>query len=64
MPPKGLAEPFETFLNCTFHKTKKSSKKFHIARGFNLNALDHHNCKKGTEFPKFIVPKQYDSNNK
>ena len=34
---KGLAEPFEKFLNCIFHKTKKSNKKFHIGGDFNLD---------------------------
>ena len=45
-PSKGLAEPFEKFLNCIFHKTKKSNKKFHTTGDFNLNVLDHGNCKK------------------
>ena len=49
-----MAEPFETFLNCTFHKTKKSSKKFHIARDFNLNVLDHDNCKKVQNFRNLL----------
>ena len=49
-PPKGLTEPFEKFLNCIFHKTKKSYKKFHIAGDFNLNVLDHDNCKKVQNF--------------
>ena len=49
-PPKGLTEPFEKFLNCIFHKTNKSKKKFYIARDFNLNVLDHDNCKKVQNF--------------
>ena len=49
-PPKGLAEPFKKFLNCIFHKTKKSNKKLHIAVDFNLNVLDHDNCKKVQNF--------------
>ena len=49
-PPKGLTEPFEKFLNCIFHETTKSNKKFHIAGDFNLNVLDHDNCKKVQNF--------------
>ena len=49
-PPKGLAEPFENVLNCIFHKTKKSNRKFYIASDFNLNVLDHGNCKKVQNF--------------
>ena len=45
-----MTEPIGKFLNCPFHKTKKSNKKFHIARDFNLNALDHDNCKKVQNF--------------
>ena len=45
-PPKRLTEPFEKFLDCVFHKTKKSNKKFHIDCGFNLDVLDHVSCKK------------------
>ena len=45
-----MTEPFEKFLNCIFHKTKKSNKKFHIAGDFNLNVLDHDNCKKVQNF--------------
>ena len=48
--PKGLTEPFEKFLNCIFHKTKKSNKNFHIAEDFDLNVLDHDNCKKVEDF--------------
>ena len=48
--PKGLTEPFEKFLNCIFHKTKKSNKNFHIAEDFDLNVLDHDNCKKVENF--------------
>ena len=44
-PPNGLADAFEKFLNCIFRKTKKSNKKFHITRDFNLNVLDHDNYK-------------------
>ena len=47
---KGLAEPFEKFLNCIFHKTKKSNKKFHIAGDFNLNLLDVDNCRRVHNF--------------
>ena len=49
-PLKILTGPFEKFLDCTFHKTKKSNKKFHIAGDFNLNVLDHDNCKKVQNF--------------
>ena len=49
-PSKGLAEPFEKFLNCIFHKTKKLNKKFDVAGDFNLNVLDHDNCKKVWNF--------------
>ena len=49
-PRKRLTEPFEKFLNCIFHKTKRSNKKFHIAGDFNLNVLDHDNCKKVLNF--------------
>ena len=49
-PLKGLTEPFEKFLNCIFHKTKKSNKKFHIAGDFKLNVLDHDNCRKVQNF--------------
>ena len=49
-PLKGFTEPFEKFLNCTFRKTKKSNKKFHLARDFNVNVLDHDNCKKVQNF--------------
>ena len=45
-----MAEPFKKFLNCIFHKTKKSNKKLHIAVDFNLNVLDHDNCKKVQNF--------------
>ena len=45
-----MSEPFEKFLNCIFHKTKESNKKFHIAGDFNLNVLDHDNCKKVQNF--------------
>ena len=47
-PRKGLAEPFEKFLNCIFHKTKKSNKKFYIAG--DLNLLDPDNWKKVHNF--------------
>ena len=49
-PPNGSSEHFEKFLNCIIHKTKKSNKKFHIARDFNLNVLDHDNCNKVQNF--------------
>ena len=42
----GLVEPLEKFLNEIFNKTNKSNKMFHIAGDFNLNVLDHDNCKK------------------
>ena len=45
-----MKEPFEKFLNCIFHKTKKSNKKFHIGGDFNLNVLDHDNCKNVQNF--------------
>ena len=45
-----MAEPFKKFLNCIFHKTKKSNKNLHIAVDFNLNVLDHDNCKKVQNF--------------
>ena len=48
--PKGLTEPFEKFPNWIFHKTKKSNKNFHIAEDFDLNVLDHDNCKKVQNF--------------
>ena len=43
-PLKGLAEPFEKFLNDIFDKANKSNKMLHIAGDFNLNELDHDNC--------------------
>ena len=51
---QGLTEPFEKFLNCIFHKTKKSNEKFHIAGDFNLNVLDNDNCKKVQNFPNLL----------
>ena len=45
-PPKGLAERLEKFLNYIFNNTNKSTKFFHITSDFNLNVLDHDNCKK------------------
>ena len=45
-----MTEPFKKFLNWLFHQTKKSNKKFHITGDFNLNVLDHDNCKKGQNF--------------
>ena len=42
----GFQEPLEKFLNEIFNKTNKSNKMFHIASDFNLNVLDHDNCKK------------------
>ena len=45
-----MTQPIEKFLNCIFHKTKKSNKKSHIAGDFNLNVLDHDNCKKVHDF--------------
>ena len=45
-----MAEPFEEFLNCNFHKIKKSNKKLHIAGDFSLNVLDRDNCKKVQNF--------------
>ena len=44
--PMGLAEPFEKFLNDIFNKINTSNKMFHIVGEFNLNVLDHDNCKK------------------
>ena len=49
-PPKGLLEPLDRFLNEIFNKTKKSNKNFHISGDFNLNVLDHDNCKKVQSF--------------
>ena len=49
-PPKGLLEPLNKFLNEIFNKTKKSNKNFHITGDFNLNVLDHDNCKKVQSF--------------
>ena len=51
----GLVEPLEKFWNEIFNKTNKSNKMFHIASDFNLNVLDHDNCKK--KISKFTVPK-------
>ena len=44
-PPKGLLEPLDNFLNEIFNKTRKSNKNCHISGDFNLNVLDHDNCK-------------------
>ena len=52
----GFQEPLEKFLNEIFNKTNKSNKMFHIASDFNLNELDHDNCKK-KKISKFNVPK-------
>ena len=49
-PPKGLLEPLDKFFNEIFNKTKKSNKNFHISGDFNLNVLDHDNCKKIQSF--------------
>ena len=53
-PPKGLTEPFKKFLNCIFHKTKKSNWEFHIDGDFNLNVLDRDNCKKVQNFVNLL----------
>ena len=49
-----MTEPFKKFLNCIFHKTKKSNWEFHIDGDFNLNVLDRDNCKKVQNFVNLL----------
>ena len=49
-PPKGLAEPFEKYLDYIFNKTNQSNKMFHIDSDFDRNVSDHDSCKKIKNF--------------
>ena len=49
-PPKGVSEPFETFLKEISKKQKNNLNPFYFACDLNVNVLDHDKCGKVDSF--------------